>query len=416
MIRSLPSRRKKAGARKFDSKERSVSGPSPCYSVLMSDERLRPEIKKTAANGRRGRPTGVPHDERLWRALTKRNAAADGTFVYAVSSTGIYCRPSCPSKRPHRANVVFFAGPRAAEAAGFRACKRCRPDAPEQASIWRNRIEAACRAIEGADTTLSLAELARSAGMSPHHFHRRFKEMTGLTPKAYADAVRAARMRRDLPSARSVTQAAFDAGFNSSSRFYASARETLGMAPRKYRSGGAGLRLRVATSPCPLGIVLVAASETGIVAIFLGDDARALQHDLEARFPHAELISADKPFARLLADVVRLIERPAVANLPLDIQGTAFEHKVWNALREIPLGTTASYAEVAARIGAPKAARAVARACAANKIAVAIPCHRVVGSDGNLAGYRWGIDRKRQLLEQELEIKRKRQRERRRKT
>jgi AraC family transcriptional regulator of adaptative response/methylated-DNA-[protein]-cysteine methyltransferase len=240
--------------------------------------------------------------------------------------------------------------------------------------------------------------------MSPYHFHRRFKQLTGLTPKGYASAVRTSRLRRTLRGATSVTTAAYDAGFASSTRFYAGAKKALGMQPARYKKGGAGTTLRVATSPSPLGVVLVAATEIGVAAIFLGDDRKSLDEALQARFPKAEKIAADKELAKTLARVVSLIEHPASSDLPLDIRGTAFEHKVWTALQEIPIGTTASYAEVAKRIGAPKAVRAVARACAANSIAIAVPCHRVVGSDGNLTGYRWGIERKRQLLASEARI------------
>lgn len=341
-------------------------------------------------------------DVERWQAVAARDAGADGTFVYAVQTTGIYCRPSCPSKRPKPTNVVYFSLAQAAEAAGFRPCKRCKPDAIASAPAWQRRIEAACRDIESAETPPNLRTLAFAAGMSPHHFHRRFREITGVTPKAYADSVRRERLRKELPKARSVTDAAVTAGFNSSSRFYTTVKATLGMAPRRYKSGGAGLTLAVATSPCSLGIVLVAATDIGIAAIFLGDDADQLQRDVVSRFPKATLVAAGKHTAEHVRDVIAMIDRGTSGNsLALDIQGTAFEHKVWSALRDIPLGATASYSEIATRIGAPTATRAVARACAANKIAVAIPCHRVIASDGNLTGYRWGIDRKRQLLDRE---------------
>lgn len=342
-------------------------------------------------------------DAERWQAVATRDASADGRFLYAVNSTGIYCRPSCPSKRPKPANVVYFKNTQTAEAAGFRPCKRCKPDAMPAGEAWQIRIEAACREIENAETPPSLQALARTAGMSTYHFHRRFRQTTGVTPKAYAEGTRRARLQQNLPKAQSVTDAAFAAGYNSSGRFYSAAKQTLGMTPQRYKSGGAGLTLAVATSPCSLGMVLIAATDIGIAAIFLGDNADALQKDLATRFPKATIVAAGKQAAKRVRDVVALIDRGTSGTLPLDIQGTAFEHKVWSALRDIPLGATASYSEIATRIGAPTATRAVARACAANKIAVAIPCHRVIASDGKLTGYRWGIDRKRQLLDRERE-------------
>lgn len=365
----------------------------------MPDRNPRPSPASNAARA------SSASGEASWRAVAERDCSADGAFVYAVASTGIYCRPSCPSKRPRRANVRFFETPEAAEAAGFRPCKRCTPRAPSLTAVWQKRIETACRAIESAEEALSLGALARLADMSPHHFHRRFKEITGVTPKAYAAAVRSGRLRRTLPGAPTVTVAALDAGFNSSGRFYASAKSALGMAPARYKSGGAGLTLRVAATGCRLGRVLVAATDVGIAAIFLGDEDSALRAEVERRFPKAAITPADRPFNQLLARVVALIDRPAPADLPLDIQGTAFEQKVWKALQAIPLGTTATYTEIAAKIGAPASVRAVARACAANRIAVAIPCHRVLRSDGHLAGYRWGLERKQKLLEQEAKIR-----------
>lgn len=263
-------------------------------------------------------------------------------------------------------------------------------------------VAEACRLIEAADTAPALDALAERAGMSPFHFHRLFKRETGLTPKAYAEAVRARRMQRELGSAANVSDAIYEAGFNTHSRFYAKAGERLGMHPRDYRAGGRGAEIRFALGECSLGTVLVARSQRGVCAITLGDDPEFLLQDLQRRFPKAELIGGDAEFERLIAQVVGLIEAPAIGlDLPLDIRGTAFQERVWQALREIPPGTTASYTDIAQRIGMPKAVRAVAQACGANPVAVAIPCHRVVRSDGGISGYRWGVERKKELLRRE---------------
>jgi AraC family transcriptional regulator of adaptative response/methylated-DNA-[protein]-cysteine methyltransferase len=337
-----------------------------------------------------------------WRAVLQRDAAADGVFVYAVRTTGVYCRPSCGSRRPNRANVAFYDSRAAAERAGFRPCKRCRPDAQAPAAAQAATIAQACRAIETAESEPSLAALAAAAGMSRFHFHRVFRATTGITPKAYAAAHRAARLRRELASSDTVTAAAYGAGFNSSGRFYAASSPMLGMRPKEFRAGGRDAVIRFALGECSLGTVLVAATERGVCAISLGDDPEALLRGLQDRFPQAELIGGNRDFERLVAKVVGLIERPAqAADLPLDIRGTAFQQRVWAALACIPSGKTLSYTELARRVGVPKAVRAVAGACAANKIAVAIPCHRVVRNDGAISGYRWGVERKRALLAQE---------------
>ncbi|ATQ66458.1 MULTISPECIES: bifunctional DNA-binding transcriptional regulator/O6-methylguanine-DNA methyltransferase Ada [Methylosinus] len=337
-----------------------------------------------------------------WASVVDRDAAADGGFVYAVMTTGVYCRPSCAARRPNRANVRFYASGAEAEAAGFRPCQRCRPnDAPleaRQAAL----IERACRLIEAAQTAPSLDALARSVGLGPSHFHRLFKALTGVTPKAYALAHRRARLRDRLSASRSVTEAIYDAGFNSSGRFYAEAPHALGMTPSAFRLGGVDAEIRFAVGDCSFGCILVAASAKGVCAVFLSDQRDALVRALQDRFPRATLLGGDPGFERLAAQVVAFVEQPEIGmDLPLDIRGTAFQHRVWTALRAIPFGATISYAELARRIGAPKAARAVAAACAANKIAVAIPCHRVLRSDGELSGYRWGAERKRKLLERE---------------
>lgn len=342
-----------------------------------------------------------PSDPR-WTAVTTRDAAADGRFVYAVRSTGVYCRPSCPARTPRRENVSFHPDPAAAEAAGFRACLRCRPDSTSQAERHGAAVARACRLIAGAETPLGLETLARAAGLSPFHFHRVFKRITGVTSKAYADGVRAGRLSAGLTGAGSVTEALYDAGYNAPSRFYAEAGARLGMTPRAYRKGGAGTAIRFAVGQCSLGAILVAATGRGICAILLGDDPEALLRDLQDRFPRAELTGGDAGFEGWVAQVVGLVEAPGRGlDLPLDIGGTAFQQRVWDALRTIPPGRTATYAEVAAAIGRPEAVRAVAMACGANALAVAIPCHRVVRTDGSLSGYRWGIARKAALLARE---------------
>ncbi|ABL72303.1 bifunctional DNA-binding transcriptional regulator/O6-methylguanine-DNA methyltransferase Ada [Paracoccus denitrificans] len=337
-----------------------------------------------------------------WQRVLARDAAADGSFVYAVRTTGVYCRPSCPSRRAKPQNVTLYASPDQAEAAGFRPCRRCNPRGASAAEANAALVAAACRLIEQAETPPTLQALAEAAGLSPFHFHRQFKAIIGLTPRAYAAAHRAGRLRARLAQGASVTGAIYEAGFNSSSRFYEGADGMLGMTPSAWRKGGAGAEIRFALGQCALGAILVAQSRRGICAIALGDDPEALLRDFQDRFPAATLIGGDAEFEALVARIVGFIEAPGIGlDLPLDIRGTAFQQRVWQALRQIPPGTTASYAEIARRIGEPQASRAVAQACAANPIAVAIPCHRVVRSDGALSGYRWGVARKRALLDRE---------------
>lgn len=349
-------------------------------------------------------PARADRDPR-WSAVATRDASADGRFVYSVRTTGVYCRPSCASRRAKPENVAFHETCEAAEAAGFRPCKRCRPDeaglAAERAAI----VAKACRTIEDAEQQPSLEALARDCGLSAHHFHRMFKAATGLTPKAYATAVRAKRVRRELSDRdASVTSAIYGAGFNSNGRFYETSTATLGMRPTEFRDGGTGAEIRFAVAECSLGSVLVAQSPKGVCAILIGDDPDALARDLQDRFPKAELIGGDPDFERVVAAVVGFVENPRLGlDLPLDIRGTAFQQRVWRALRDLKPGETASYADIAAAIGAPKAHRAVAQACGANAIAVAIPCHRVVRTDGALSGYRWGVERKRALISRERE-------------
>lgn len=344
----------------------------------------------------------LPGDDDMWAAVVNRDAAADGTFWFSVRSTGVYCRPSCGARRPLRANVRFHPTRADAERAGFRPCKRCRPDEAPLAERRAAAVAEACRIIEEAEAMPTLDAVAAAVGMSPYHFHRVFKAATGVTPRAYAEARRGKRVREELARSGSVTAAIYGAGFNSSGRFYETAGKVLGMTASAYRMGGAGEAIRFAVGECSLGSILVAASDAGICAIELGDDPDALARDLQDRFPQATLVGDDPWFAALVARVVGFVEAPRLGlDLPLDIRGTAFQRRVWQALATIPSGETVAYAEIAARIGAPDAARAVAGACAANHLAVAIPCHRVVRRDGSPSGYRWGVERKRTLLDRE---------------
>jgi AraC family transcriptional regulator of adaptative response/methylated-DNA-[protein]-cysteine methyltransferase len=346
-------------------------------------------------------PLSTAADPR-WAAVLARDASADGSFVYAVRTTGVYCRPSCAARTARPENVSFHRSPADARAAGFRPCKRCRPDEPFGPSFQARVVAQLCRWIDGADEPPTLAALARRAGMSPYHLHRVFKAVTGLTPKAYANARRARRVRDALAGADSVTDAIYEAGFNSSGRFYEQADGILGMTPTRYRNRGAGEHIRFAVGHSSLGAILVAATARGVCAILLGDDPDGLVRELQDRFPRATLAAGDADFDRWVATVVGFVEAPRVGlELPLDVRGTAFQERVWQALRAIPPGQTLSYTQLAQRMGAPKAVRAVAAACAANPLAVAVPCHRVVRNDGALSGYRWGVERKRALLERE---------------
>jgi AraC family transcriptional regulator of adaptative response/methylated-DNA-[protein]-cysteine methyltransferase len=341
-------------------------------------------------------------DDAKWQAVVRKDRNADGKFYYSVKTTGVYCLPSCRARPALRKNVTFHDSPAAAERAGFRACKRCWPKGPALVEEYAARVAKACRVIDTAEEPPALAALAKAAGMSTYHFHRVFKAVTGLTPKAYAGARRSQRVREELSKRSTVTEAIYGAGFNSNGRFYAKASETLGMTPTAFRNGGTGTVIRFAVGECSLGSVLVAASEKGVCAIFLGDDPDALVRELQDQFPKAQLIGGDQEFEGMVARVIGFIEAPATGlDLPLDVRGTAFQQKVWQALQEIPAGSTLSYTDLAERLGVPKAIRAVARACASNAIAVAIPCHRVLRSDGNLSGYRWGVQRKGALLKRE---------------
>jgi AraC family transcriptional regulator of adaptative response/methylated-DNA-[protein]-cysteine methyltransferase len=331
-----------------------------------------------------------------------RDRSADGQFWYSVATTGVYCRPSCPSRTANPRNVGLHGSLAEAKATGFRPCKRCNPDGPsadiENAAI----VASACRLIEGSEEILSLKCLAQSANLSTSYFHRLFKSVTGLTPRDYAEAHQASRVRDGLARGRTVTEAMYEAGFNSSGRFYEKSRNMLGMTPTQYRAGGSNEDIRFAVGQSSLGAVLVASSKKGVASILIGDDPDELMRDLQDRFPKARLVAGDKEYESMVVDVVDFVETPQIGlNLPLDVRGTAFRRRVWQALQAVPAGHACSYSEIARRIGAPKAVRAVASACAANNIAVAIPCRRVVRNDRALSGYAGGTERKRELVARE---------------
>lgn len=338
-----------------------------------------------------------------WRSVVARDVSMDGSFYYSVRTTGVYCRPSCGARLAKPENVRFHTTCHEAEEAGFRPCKRCRPDRPSLAEQNASRITVVCRALEESEEIPPLSELAIQAGLSVSHLHRVFKRVTGLTPRDYAMAHRGSRLRAILDKSPSITAAIYDAGFHASSRFYAATGKVLGMTPTQFRTGGEDLDITYAAGNCSLGSILVAWSTRGVCFISMGDDPATLIQALEKRFPRAHLIQNQrKGEADRLTKVIRLVENPnSGVDLPLDLRGTAFQQRVWKALQGIPTGSTASYTEIAHRIGKPKAVRAVAQACGANPLAVAVPCHRVVRSDGALSGYRWGINRKRELLDRE---------------
>ncbi len=341
----------------------------------------------------------TPLDERRWAALLARDKAPDcGFFLYGVTTQGVYCRPGCPSRPPLRRNARFFADVAAAEAAGFRACRRCDPKG-DRASLHAEAITAACALMEAAEVPPSLAELAARAGYARHHFLRLFKEVTGVTPGAFAASVRGRRLAEALAAGDRVAEAVAGAGYGSESRVYSAPGQVLGMTPGAARRGGQGELIRVAAADSALGPLLVGATAKGVCFIGFAANAAEAEADLRLRFPQAEIAPATAELAATVRAVVGFIEEPKAAlALPLDLRGTAFQRRVWQALLAIPLGETRSYAQVAESIGAPRAVRAVATACASNKVALAVPCHRVVAKDGGLAGYRWGLDRKRRLL------------------
>ena len=380
----------------FDSKNRSSLISYDAYSLSIGGE-MNPMKAKRISD----RADLVLQDPR-WSSLVGRERNADGTFFYSVASTGVYCRPSCGSRTPRPENVQFYATTRDAETAGFRACKRCKPTELHPASELAARIAKACRIIESAESTPSLQSLAKLVDMSRFHFHRTFKSITGITPAEYASAHRTARVRESLERGKTVTDAIYDAGFNSSSRFYEGAHGALGMTPTEFREGGTNAEIYFAIGECSMGSILAAQTERGVCAILIGDDAEQLVRDLQDRFPNAKLVGDAAGYHDLVAKVVGLVENPKLSfDLPLDIRGTAFQQRVWKALQLIPPGTTATYTEIAAKIGMPRAVRAVAQACGANSLAIAIPCHRVIRNDGSLSGYRWGVERKRAILKRE---------------
>jgi AraC family transcriptional regulator of adaptative response/methylated-DNA-[protein]-cysteine methyltransferase len=335
-----------------------------------------------------------------------RDARLDGLFVYGVRSTGIFCRPTCPSRRPSRGNVLFFASAGAAERAGFRPCKRCSPTLPPHAHLSA-LVERVCDLINAnPEAAPSLAALGAAVGLSPAHLQRSFKQATGITPRQYAAALRLGRFKEKVRAGEPIAAAAYGAGFGSSSRLYAQAGRELGMTPSAYQRGGAGQVIGYTLAGTPFGRLLLAATERGVCAVSLGSADDELVAELEAEFPAAELRRDDAaPRAWLEAVLANLAGEVPPVPLPLDVAATAFQQRVWAALQQIPYGATRTYAEVAEAIGAPKAVRAVAHACATNPVATVIPCHRVVRSDGGLGGYRWGIERKRQLLEAEKEVR-----------
>jgi AraC family transcriptional regulator of adaptative response/methylated-DNA-[protein]-cysteine methyltransferase len=353
---------------------------------------------------RAARKTDYATDEERWRAVVDRDSGAVGRFYYAVRTTGVYCRPGCGARLARRENVAFYRTQAEAEREGFRPCQRCRPKQQTSDGQHAAVIARACALLDVADEVPDLKQLAAGVGMSASHLHRVFNSQTGLTPKGYALARRATRVRDELSRGGSVTSAIYNAGFASSGRFYAMSGKALGMTPREFRAGGKGMSVRFAVGDCSLGSILVAATDRGICAIALGDEPAELVRELHERFPSAELIGGDREFERVVATVVSFVERPAAGlGLPLDVQGTAFQHRVWRKLGEIGAGRTRSYAQLARELGSPGGARAVARACAANTLAVAIPCHRVVRTNGSLSGYRWGVERKAKLLASERE-------------
>ncbi len=344
-------------------------------------------------------------DTRWWQAVVDRDARLDGSFYYSVETTGVFCRPSCPSRQPRRAHVAFHPTAEAALQAGFRPCRRCVPDGPSRQEERARTVAALCRWIEETDARLSTEALAARAGWSVSHTHRVFKEVTGVTPRTYFASVRADRARGALAEGRSVTEAIHRAGYSSSSRFYAAATESLGMAPSIFRAGGDATEVRFAVGETSLGCVLVAATPIGLCGVSLGDDPDELVAALQQRFPSATLQPHNTDFDALVGAVIGLVDDPTLGtHLPLDIRGTAFQVRVWEALRRIPAGETWTYSQLAEAIGTPRAVRAVARACATNPIAVAIPCHRIVRKDGGLGGYRWGVSRKEALLRREKEM------------
>lgn len=363
---------------------------------------------RAAIDNHRG--TAVLEDEGRWRAVMERDAGSDGAFVYAVLSTGIYCRPSCPSKRPNRQQVRFFGVPEAAEQAGFRACLRCLPretDADAREPLMEG-VQRACRYIEDnldGEAPLTLTALSEHVHISPHHLQRTFKRIMGITPRQYAEACRLERLKARLKEGDNVTTALYDAGYGSSSRLYERAPGQLGMTPAAYRKGGTEARISYTIVDCYLGRLLVAATDKGICSITLGMADGSLEANLRVEYPAANINRDEAGLGEWVSAILSYLEgQQPHLDLPLDVKATAFQWRVWQELRAIPYGSTRSYGQVAQALGNPKATRAVARACATNPVALAIPCHRVVREDGSLGGYRWGVERKEALLAQEQRV------------
>ena len=334
-----------------------------------------------------------------WQQVVARDARQDGRFVFAVRTTGVYCRPSCPSRRPRRDSVEFFPTPNEAERAGYRACLRCKPT---EVSAQAQYIARARRILDTAEGVVTLPQLSKQVGLSPFHLQRLFKRATGLSPREYQSARRIQHVKHGLRKGDDVTTALYDAGFGSSSRLYEKAPQQLGMTPGEYKRGGAGANISFAIAPSPLGRLLVAATERGLCAVRFGDSATELERDLRVEFHAAELHRDDAAMKQYVDPLLAVIRgENTTIDLPLDVRATAFQMKVWEKLRQIPRGETRSYSDIARAVGNPAAVRAVARACATNPVALAIPCHRVVRSDGDESGYRWGVERKQKLLRQE---------------
>ena len=381
---------------------RAKNGVAPIANLVkVTSDENRKDVEMNQNSSSEERAHATKNDPR-WMSIVNRDASDDGKFYYSVKTTGVYCRPSCAARLARPENVQYHLTCEDAEKAGFRPCKRCKPNQPAATKQNAKKIAKACRLIEQSEETPSLDELAEHTGLSVYHFHRTFKAITGLTPKEYAEANRSNRVRASLEKSDTVTEAIYDAGFNSSGRFYETSNAVLGMTPSTFRAGGSDTDIFFAIGECSLGSILVAQSRKGVCSILLGDDPAFLVRDLQDRFPKANLIGNEPGYEDLVAKVVGLIEELGIGfDLPLDIRGTAFQRCVWKALQQIPPGCTVSYSDIANKIGMPKAVRAVAQACGANTLAVAIPCHRVVRNDGSLSGYRWGVERKRALLERE---------------
>jgi AraC family transcriptional regulator of adaptative response/methylated-DNA-[protein]-cysteine methyltransferase len=388
----------------FDGKKRIACFPPREYRSGM--ERIAPmQTARESQKRAESRATKANRSMAMrsfWRAVTSRDAALDGVFVFAVRSTGIYCRPSCPARRPHPRNVQFFVGSEAAERAGFRPCRRCRPqEAPCRAES--KLVGRVCRLIEEAEGGAArLADLARACDASPSHLQRTFRRLMGISPRGYAAAVRLRRLKTQLRKGDDVTTALYEAGYGSTSRLYEGSNRQLGMTPATYRRGGRGMEIGYSIASSPLGRLLVAGTARGISAVYLGDADERLEEELHREYPEAKIVKNSAAVSGWVKELVRhLAGKQAKLDLPLDVAATAFQRCVWEHLQDIPHGATRTYSDVARALGRPSATRAVARACATNPVSIVIPCHRVVRGDGSLAGYRWGIERKRALLEQE---------------